>query len=222
MIAEVVRHAVGNWIEMRHSGLFIIITIFVTIHLFSGCGYTVVRDLEREAIQTEWATIDSMHFVPDLIITNIEYEHRYHPGPQNVIDPIDSRGFHTVSFHLTIENVGNADFHAPYTIVLIKENPQPSESNTFYGTEFNKHADTIRVDDKQTIDLVNDYPFLKSSYNFVIVTNPIIQHKVVEELNYHTHAAPIPLARESRYDNNSARITIPALEELLHGAQQAK
>ena len=191
-------------------------TVVIMCHLL-GCGYTILKTSDADAIQAEWAAIDSTHHLPDLTIASVEYEHSYHQGPQNSVDPIDNRGFHTVTFHLTIENIGNADYHAPYTVVFIKENPRPSEINTFYGMAFNKHADTIRVGDKQEIELENFYPFLKSSYNFVILTNPIIQHKIVEELNYHTHAPPIPLARESRYDNNNVKILIPALEDLLHG-----
>ncbi len=212
----------GHLVNMSQSGLLKIIALFVTSYCSSGCGYTVMRDLEREAIQAEWAAIDSTHFLPDLTISDVTYEHRYQPGPQNVVDPIDSRGFHAVTFHLTIENVGNADFHAPYTIIFIKDAPQPWETNTFYGMEFNKHADTISIAGKQVVDLFNEYPFLESHYHFVIVTNPIIQHEVVEELNHHTHALPIPKVRESRYDNNSTSVDLPALEALLHGAQHGK
>lgn len=201
---------------MKPTKLLIVISIFVVTNILIGCGYTVLRDFEREAIQAEWTAIDSIHYIPDLRIANVEYEHRYHPGSPNVIDPIDSRGFHTVTFHLTIENVGNADFHAPYTVV-IKKDRQPGEPYTLYGMAFNKSSDTMRVGDKQEIELVDQYPYSKSSYNFVIVTNPIIQHNVVEELK---NPPRIPLTRESRYDNNDARIIIPALKELLHGAQQ--
>ncbi len=204
------------------SILIRVITSATISPLLFGCGYTILRNLEQEAIQAEWAAVDSMRFLPDLTISDVEYEHHYHPGPQNVFDPIDSRGFHIVTFHLTIKNIGNTDFHKPYMIVFVKEDPQLSETNTFLWKEFNKGEDTIKVGGMQALDLLYEYPFLRSSYNFVILTNPIIQHKVFEELTRRTHAPQIPLARESRYDNNSARIILPAFEELLHGAQQDK
>lgn len=199
-----------------------IIFVLVTINILSGCGYTVLRDVGKEEMQAEWVAIDSMHFAPDLTIAKIDYVYLPPNVPEHFIDPIDAHGTAMVRFHLTIENLGNADFHEPYTVVFIKENPRPTEFNTFYSTEFNKHRDTIPVHGRQVINFVNMYPFYKSSYTFVIVTNPIIQNEVVEALRYHTHPQAIHLTRESRYDNNSARITLPPLEELLYGAQQGK
>ena len=126
-----------------------------------------------------------------------------------------------VRFYLTVKNVGNADFTKPYLLVFRNLNPRPYQSNTFGEMLRNQRGDTISAGSDQEIKLTFDYPSDSTSYRFTIVTNPIIQHRLVEDLERYVNRPPIPpLTRELRYDNNEEQITIPGQEELLHGAQQ--
>ena len=193
----------------------------ILVYYFMGCGYTILRDLDAEARQAEFAAIDSLTSAPDLTITKIEYNYRYLPGPQHVIDPIDARGSYMVTFHLTIENVGNADFTKPYLLVYRNLDPRPYQSNSFGTSLLNQKGETILPDSSQEIKLFFEPQPDSTSYTFTIVTNSIIQGDLIQALERHVNRPLIPpLSREFRYDNNEASITLPGLQEILHGGQQ--
>ncbi len=189
------------------------------MYFLMGCGYTILRDFDQEAKQAELAAIDSLTSAPDLTISNIEYE--YVP-PQTRRDPLDQMAYPPkVRFYLTATNIGNAAFTKPYLLVFRNLNPRPYQSNTFSEMLRNQRGETIPVNSDQEIILYFDYPSDSTSYRFTIVTNVIIQHQLIEELERHVKRPPIPaLSREFRYDNNESEIAIPGYNEILHGAQQ--
>ena len=83
-----------------------------------------------------------------------------------------------------------------------------------------QRGETIAANGDQGIELYFAYPSDSTTYEFTIVSNPIIQHQLIEDLERHVNRPPIPpLTREFRYDNNKAQIPIPALTEFKHGGQ---
>lgn len=188
------------------------------MHLFLGCGYTILRDLDEEALQAEYAAIDSLSFAPDLAISNIEYTY-IPPPPRDYMDRHGEQG--NGLFIIEITNIGNAEFTKPYVLVFKNLDPRPHQTNNFYGIRCNENMETIPVNGSQVINLPADYPSDSSSYTFIIVTNPIIQREVIKALKYKVNYPPIPpLTREFRYDNNQASITIPGWKEIFQGAKQ--
>lgn len=196
-------------------------SVVIIVCCLMGCGYTILRDFDEEARQAEWAIIDSLTWAPDLTISNIDYEY-IPPRPRQ--DPLDQMVHPSrVRFYVRVANVGNVDFDKAYMLIFRNLNPREYTTNSFLGTLQNQKENTIPASGSHEIKLSASYPADRTSYSFTIVTNPIIQRKLIQELRGHVNDPPIPpITREFRYDNNEARITIPGWEELLHGAQQQK
>lgn len=115
-----------------------------------------------------------------------------------------------------MENIGNAALTEPYLLVFRNLKSPPYESNSFFGIMRNKEGDTLSVNGTDEIEIPFDYPYERTSYEFTIVTDPIIQHLVIEELkNRVWHPAIPPVVREFRYDNNDAEMTIPGYHDIL-------
>lgn len=184
-----------------------------------GCGYTILRDLDAEARQAEFAGIDSLVTAPDLTISDIEYE--YAP-PRERSDPLDQWAYPPQGwFYVTVENIGNAALSKLYLLVFRSLKRLPYESNSFFGIMRNKEGDTLSVNGTDEIEIPFDYPYERTSYEFTLVTDSIIQHLVIEELKNSVWYPPVPpVVREFRYDNNDAEMTIPGYHDILREEQQ--
>ncbi|RPH38196.1 hypothetical protein EHM92_00615 [bacterium] len=60
--------------RFRGASTPVLVSAVCALLCLPGCSYTIVRDLEEEALQAEWAAIDSLTVAPDLSVFNIEYE----------------------------------------------------------------------------------------------------------------------------------------------------
>jgi len=170
-----------------------------------GCGYTILRDLDEEERDAEWAIIDSLTVAPDLTISNIEYEYIPEPPRRNPLD--NGSDWPSVRFYLTLSNLGNAEFTKPYLLAIRRFGTRKSLGESFDGVLQNVRGASIPAGGYQEIELTFSYPYETTRYCFTIVTNPIIQHDVVVRLGRYRSRIP-PLSRELWYDNNEASTTV--------------
>jgi hypothetical protein len=184
----------------------------------AGCGYTILRDLDEEAWQAEVAAAASLVTAPDLMISNIEYEY-IPPQPRRI--PYDRMSRPAkVEFYITVTNIGNTEFASPYLLVLKDCDPYSEYARKVRGIRQNSRRERIPPDSTLEITFTTDYPSSHTLYSFTIVTNPIIQRDVVQDLKRYTHNPPLPpLSRELRYDNNESSIDVHGRLNRLYGGQ---
>ena len=181
--------------------------------ILTGCGYTIIRDFDEEARQAEWAALDTLTSAPDLIITDVEYEY-FPPSETGFLDHgyLPAR----VQFFLTVKNIGDDDFTKSYCIVFSSLDPPSSIRNPARGLLQNRKGKRILPDSSQEIEIWINQPLESSVYSFTLVTNAVIQRKVIVDLGPYVDAVPDPpRSREFRYDNNEATVTISGLRDFL-------
>jgi hypothetical protein len=189
-----------------NSGILVISGLIVLC--LAGCGYTILRDMDEEERQAEWAAIDSLTTGPDLIISDVEYEYIPPEPRRNALDRSISpaRGM----FYITIKNIGTADIPPQYFISCEKLNPQPYDINKFYSLEPKSGLPAIGRGRQELLKIYFMYPPDSSTYRFTIITNSIVQNRAYDVLRRSVNTTSVRLrTRELRYDNNNIEVSIP-------------
>ena len=194
------------------------VTIFaIGICRLTGCGYTIIRDLDEEARLAESAAIDSLKSGPDLTISHIYVDYVPPPGRR---DPMD-QGVYPASVHfmILVRNIGTTSFDKPFLLVMRNLYPRPDEYRTIGGFMRNRRGEIIPAMTTELVELPLDQPRDSTTFEFTIVTNPLVQVRAIQELQRHEHTSPPQLSRELHYDNNTALITIQGRKSMLEKSQ---
>jgi len=192
------------------------LTILIVGVGFQGCTYTVLRDLDEEARQAEWASIDSLVEAPDLTISRTTYEFIFQSDLLGV--PRARNEKPVLKLVATIANTGNANFFESYYLIS-QEDPWPAPGGGRQVLVCNQRGDTMRVNDSQEATFYWEYPLDGAEYTTQILTNPKIQFELLHVHRFQDHVRldpeAIPVTREGRYDNNYDTLRVPRLEDVL-------
>jgi hypothetical protein len=192
---------------MVNTRFFIIFSCLIISHIYFGCGYTIVRDYDEEERQAELAAIDSLSSAPDLVISNVGYTYILPPPRQDALDQIVWPP--RLQFHITISNIGNADFVNPFLIVYEYPNHDYEGRRSLSFVQCNKNHESISADSSHIIEFYESYPYKGGIFNFTIVTNPVLQRDLLRILRSQFNGPlTVTKSREIRYDNNESTITV--------------
>jgi len=186
--------------------LLVVCAAFI-ISVYEGCGYTIVRDYDQEELQAEMAAIDSLSVGSDLIISEINYTYIPPPPRRDALDMMVMPA--RVQFHIIISNIGNADFSNSFLIMYEYPNHYYAGRTSFAYKVCNKNHESISADSSQYYEINEDYPYRGGTFNFTILSNPIIQKDFIRKLQSQFNGKiTVEQSRELRYDNNIVAVNV--------------